>query len=264
MKHLNRFIALGSVLTALTALAPATFAQVGGETDSGQMPAAQESPDGQPPQVAPPVNGTGGWQGGGGPGGGARGFGGRQGGPGQEFQGGGGQGFDGSQADREARRAKFMKRFDANGDGTLDASEKAKAQELRDKFGKGGGRRGGGQGFGGQGGPGNVGPGPGQFGPPGGQPGQPEPFSMQGAGGNGGGGGPMENFGGFRGKNRSNVAGDWGNKKQERQQKLMQRFDANGDGTLDANEQAQRDQFVNQMKQRHQERRAQKNAGGTP
>jgi hypothetical protein len=136
-----------------------------------------------------------------------------------------------------------MQRFDANGDGTLDPSEKAKAQELRERFGKGRGDRHGGPG---QGEPGFGGPA--QFGPP--------------AEGNQS-GNPMDNFGGFRGKSRSNVAGDWSSKKQERQQKLMQRFDANGDGSLDASEKAERDQFVSEMKQRHQQRRQQKNAGTT-
>jgi hypothetical protein len=108
-------------------------------------------------------------------------------------------------------RAKVMQRFDADGDGVLSDGERAQVQAAREQMGRGrGGRQGGVRNFGDPNGGGN------NF-----------------RGGPGGGG---------RHHGRHGGGGDGDDaSKQERKMKMMKRFDANGDGTLDPSEQAKLD-----------------------
>lgn len=225
MKYLNRFIAL-SLLAVVTGV-PAVYAQDGpGGPD--QAPPPQGMQDGPPPGIEPPSEGNRGPRG-------PRAKRGSAGGPGG--------------VDREARRAKFMQKFDTNGDGILDDAERAQLQDLRARMGKG--RRGAGLG-----GPGGVAPGavPSGGGVPGGvAPGGPASND------------PAANFGGFEGRKRRGAErGDISERRQAHRQKLLQKFDTNGDGTLDAAETEKKNAFLSEKRQQHMLRKQerQQNSGG--
>lgn len=225
MKFRNSFLALS--LAAVT-FAPAALAQGNNDYAPSASPTSEPAPAAPPPslentqmQGRAEAGGPGGWQGGGG---------GRKRMKGMQGAGPGGA------AGQGAGRAKIMAKFDANGDGTLDEAERAKLQEFRaqrkqSRLGK-------------QGGLGNA-----SFGEPGAGPsGVP---SANFAGGPGAGGPGAGAFAGGPG-------GRGGANKQARMQKLIQRFDTDGDGALNAKEQAEADAF---RAQRRQQRMMQQ--GGT-
>lgn len=249
-------------VTVFLSAAPAVKA----DPPSGTAPGTEPSigiPPGPPGQSQPPMSEDGGprFGNGGGPGGGQ--FGGGQ-------FGGGGQGG--------GMRERLKQKFDADGDGVLSDQEKGKLQEwLQKRAAEGGGPPGGFGGPGGQGGPGGGfsgqggggfrgGGGPGQGGGgfrggggPGGQ-GGPGGFGGQGGpGGFGGQGGP----GGFGGAGGGNGVVNWngggggGGQRGPMYQRMMQKFDANGDGVLDDAEKAKLEQF-------REQRRKQRMQGGGP
>lgn len=231
MKYLNSLLALS---LAAVVFVPGVSAQVSANDYApSQSPTADPAPTVPPPSLEhmPQQNRMG--------------------------QGGGGQGRRGGKrgAGNGAGRAKMMARFDANGDGVLDDAERAKAKEWRAQHGKGKLGKQGALGNGLSGGPGSgpSGVASGNF--------ADSPLGINnlppGAAGNAGGGA------GFGGGKRGPLGGGGKNgaNAQARRQKMIQRFDTNGDGTLDAKEQASCDAFIAQRKQQRM-MRMQQGGGG--
>lgn len=199
-----------------------------GNNDFAPSGTQNDMPPPMPPPREGPSAGNGEGRGGPGQGGGFR-RGGFRGGRGQGESGQGGPGQGGE------FRERMLKRFDTNGNGVLDDNEKAQLEALRAQRGRGrDGQGGGGGGF--PGGPPPGGPG-GQAGVGGGFPGGPP----GGPGGQAGGGGQREH----------------GDRAQMRE-RMMKRFDTNGDGQLDAQEQAAADA----ARREHREQRMQRMQSG--
>jgi len=229
----------------LLSLFPASV-QAQGSNDYAPTNSAQgdSTPPVPPPTPGQPSNMNGG--GPGGPGGGPWGGGGgrfRRGGFGGGAGLGGGQGFGGPGGGAGGLggeiKEKLRQRFDANGDGKLDDNEMAKLrawQEQREQRRAQGGQPGG------AGGPGagalGGGPGGGGFGGPGGP------------GGPGGGG----RFGGGGGDRQARM--------QEFRDKMLKRFDTDGDGKLNDQEQAAADAFRQQRRAERMQRMKQGGFGG--
>ncbi len=153
------------------------------------------------------------------------------------FQGGGRRMKGGGGKRGGAGRQRMMARFDTNGDGVLDDNEKQALRQFRAAHGKGKGGGGGGAGGANSNAP-TVGNHYNGF------PGTSAGIT-NGLGGAAGGaaGGPNLARGGGGG------GGAGGMNKEARRQKLIQRFDTNGDGKLDGNEQAAADAFRAQRRQ---------------
>ncbi len=151
------------------------------------------------------------------------------------FQGGGRRMKGGGGKRGGAGRQRMMARFDTNGDGVLDDNEKQALRQFRAAHGKGGG--------GGGGGASSNAPTVGNH---------YNGFPGTAAGISNGLGGAPGGAGGVGGANLARGGGGGnggGMNKEARRQKLIQRFDTNGDGKLDGNEQAAADAFRAQRRQ---------------
>ncbi|MFN8659638.1 MAG: hypothetical protein U0105_25105 [Candidatus Obscuribacterales bacterium] len=149
------------------------------------------------------------------------------------FQGGGRRMKGGGGKRGGAGRQRMMARFDTNGDGVLDDNEKQALRQFRAAHGKGGGG----------GGASSNAPTVGNH---------YNGFPGTSAGISNGLGGAPGGAGGVGGANLARGGGGGnggGMNKEARRQKLIQRFDTNGDGKLDGNEQAAADAFRAQRRQ---------------